>query len=66
MARIFDWCSADFGADNKNQIKSFAEYADDSKALYLLEFYRMIITMPARCVLMPWKLSGPITGQLFS
>jgi hypothetical protein len=38
VARIFDWCSADFGADNKKLIKLFALYVDDSKALYLLGF----------------------------
>lgn len=37
-SRIFDWYSADFGADNKKLLKLFARYADDSKALYLLGF----------------------------
>ncbi len=41
-SRIFDWYSSDFGAkvgtDNKQLMKLFAHYADDSKALYLLGF----------------------------
>ena len=38
LSKIFDWYREDFGADNKQLMKLFAYYADDSKALYILGF----------------------------